>query len=118
MGSKNKNYVWSIPQGFVSIKFTRYCLRVTYYNELIYFDRNLGQTVSEEEIIKNIANLKETEQLALRAFLERYPTKEDKMLFWCRGIQHTARTYLKKLAKELEQEILSHKFMKESENNT
>jgi hypothetical protein len=117
MGSTSR-YVWRIPQGYVGVKFTPYCIRVTYEGELLYFDRNLGQTVSEEEIIQSIASLNEVEQLALQQFLKRYPTKEDKMLFWCRGIQHTARTYLKKLAKELEQIILSKRLKEVNGDNS
>jgi hypothetical protein len=85
MGKRSK-YFWKIPQGFVGIKFTPFCLKVTYEGEVLYFDRNLGQTVREDEIVRNIANLDEVEQLALQQFLKRYPTKEDKVLFWCRGI--------------------------------
>jgi len=118
MGSKNTKYVWSIPQGYVSIKFTRFCLRVTYSNELIYFDRNQGLTMTEEEVIRNMSNLNEAEQLALKGFLERYSTKEERILFWCNGIQRTGRTLLKKYARELEQVILSQKFMKENTNNS
>jgi hypothetical protein len=116
MGSTTK-YVWRIPQGYVGIKFTPFCLRVTYDGELIYFDRNLGQSTSEEEILRSIARLNGVERLALQQFLKRYPTKEDKMLFWCRGIQHTARTYLKKLAKELEQIILSKRLKEVNGDN-
>jgi hypothetical protein len=116
MGSKGK-YLWRIPQGFVGIKFTPFCLKVTYEGELLYFDRNLGQTIREEEIIQNIPNLNEVEQLALKGFLERYPTVENKILFWCRGIQRTGRVLLKKYARELEQMILSKSLKKDTVHN-
>jgi hypothetical protein len=117
MGLRGK-YLWRVPQGYVGIKFTPFCLKVTYDGELLYFDRNLGQTVREEEVIGNMCNLNEAEQLALKGFLERYPTKAEKILFWCNGIQRTGRTLLKKYARELEQVILSQKFMKENTNNS
>jgi hypothetical protein len=118
MGAKNTKYVWSIPQGYVSIKFTPFCLRVTYFNELVYFDRNLGQTVTEEKILQNMTKLDEPTQLALRQFFNRYPTHEDKLLFWCRGIQRTGRVLLKKYARELEKAIISQRLKKDYENNS
>jgi len=117
MGKRSK-YLWKIPQGFVGIKFTPFCLKVTYEGELLYFDRNLGQTVREEEIIRSIANLDEVEQLALKGFLERYSTKEERILFWCNGIQRTGRTLLKKYARELEQVILSKRLKEVSRDNS
>jgi hypothetical protein len=117
MGSKSKRYCWKIPQGYVGIKFTPYCIRVTYLGEFLYFDRNLGQTVSEEEIIKNMPNLDEPTHQALQQFLERYPTVEDKILYWCRGIQRTARTHLKRYAKELERMLKSQSLKKVNVHN-
>jgi hypothetical protein len=118
MGAKKKTYVWSIPQGYVGIKYTPYCLKISLYGEVLYFDRNIGLSVTEEQIKQSIPNLKESEQRALLKFFDRHPSYEDKVLFWTRGIQRTGRVVLKRYARELEQEILSQKFKKENTNNS
>jgi hypothetical protein len=73
--------------------------------------------MTEEEVIGNMSNLNEAEQLALKGFLERYSTKEERILFWCNGIQRTGRVLLKKYARELEQMILSKSLKKENVHN-
>jgi hypothetical protein len=83
----------------------------------VYFDRNLGQTVTEKEILQNMTKLDEPTQLALRQFFNRYPTHEDKLLFWCRGIQRTGRILLKKYAKELERMLKSQSLKKVNVHN-
>jgi hypothetical protein len=116
MGSKGK-YFWRIPQGYVSIKGTPYCIKVFGLNEIAFWDRNKGHEVSMGQILEDMDALTDREREALLQFLDDYPTNEEKMLFWCNGIQRTGRVLLKKYARELEQMILSKSLKKENVHN-
>jgi hypothetical protein len=115
MGSRGK-YLWRTPQGYVAIKHTPYCLKVLDYGHIVYWDRNRGQEISMGQILEDIDTLDDKEREALISFLEEYATIEEQMLFWCHGIQRTARTLLKKYAKELESYIISERYKRVNEH--
>jgi uncharacterized protein Yka (UPF0111/DUF47 family) len=92
-------------------------LRVSYFGELVYWDRNRGGETTENEIIKSMDRLDDKTREALEWFLRKYPTQEDKMLYWCKQIQRTARSYLKQWAKELEQTLTKSENLKEVNEN-
>jgi hypothetical protein len=70
------------------------------------------------EMLEDIDTLSDREREALLQFLDDYPTNEEKVLYWCHGIQRTGRVLLKKYARELEQAIISQRLKKDYENNS
>jgi hypothetical protein len=116
MVSKSK-YPWRVPQGYVSIRYTPFCLKVFDYGQIVFWDRRIGHEVTMGEILEDIDTLSDREREALLQFLDDYPTNEEKVLYWCRGIKRTARTLLKKYALEWEKAIISQRLKKDNENN-
>jgi len=112
MVSKSK-YYWRVPQGYVSIRHTPFCLKVFDYGQIVFWDRRVGHEVTMGEILEDIDTLNDRERDALLQFLDDYPTNEEKILFWCNGIQRTGRVLLKKYAKELEA-IISQRLKKDN----
>jgi predicted protein tyrosine phosphatase len=70
------------------------------------------------QILEDMDTLSDGEREALLQFLDDYPTNEEKVLYWCHGIQRTGRTLLKKYAKELELTILSKRLKEVSRDNS
>jgi predicted protein tyrosine phosphatase len=117
MVSKSK-YCWRVPQGYVSIRYTPFCLKVFDYGQIVFWDRRVGHEVSMGQILEDMDTLSDREREALLQFLDDYPTNEEKVLYWCHGIQRTGRTLLKKYAKELELTILSKRLKEVSRDNS
>jgi hypothetical protein len=104
-----KKEYFGVPRGFYPIKrgkgLSRYCIKVTFNREIIYFDRFKGREVTEEEIFESMPNLEENYRKTLREFFEKYPTDEDKMLYWCKGKQKCQRRFTRHFAIELKKQI-------------
>jgi hypothetical protein len=104
----NKDY-FAIPWGFVGIRKSgipsRYCIKVTFSEDIEYFDRLTGKIITEQEIKHNIQDLDEKNRKILSEFFRKYPTEVDKKLYWCKRKQKCQRTYTKKFAIELEKQI-------------
>jgi hypothetical protein len=113
MVSKSR-YCWRVPQGYVSIKGTPYCIKVFSLDEIVFWDRNRGTEVTIGQIFEDMDTLTDREREAFLQFLDDYPTDEEKILFWCKCIKRTARTLLKKYALELEKAIICQSLKKDN----
>jgi len=104
----NKGY-FAIPWGFVGIRKSdipsRFCIKVTFSGDIEYFDRLIGRIITEQEIRENMKYLDARYNKILSEFFKRYPTDEDKKLFWANKMQRSSRTYTKKFAIQLKKQI-------------
>jgi hypothetical protein len=120
MTQVNLDY-FAIPWGFVGIRKSgmpsRYCIKITYSGDIEYFDRLTGKIVTEQQIREYMKYQDEYERQVLLNFFEKYPTDEDKRLFWATRMQRSARTYTKKFARELKEEI-ERRRLKANEGNS
>jgi len=114
---KSKRYFWNTPQAFVWIRNTSFALRVYDYNELVYFNRQKAEYLHEEQLLQDIEKLDAKEREGLRHFFEKYPTREERIRYWCKGIMHTSRTYARRLARFLMEEIERNQRFKEVSDN-
>ena len=116
----NKDY-FAIPWGFVGIRksamFSRYCIKVTYSGDIEYFDRLTGKIITEQEIREDLKNLDEYHRQVLLDFFKKFPTDEDKKLFWATRMQRSSRTYTKKFAIQLKKQIEEQRRNANEENS-
>jgi hypothetical protein len=115
MTQVNQKDYFAIPWGFVGIRSSamssRYCIKITYSGNIEYFDRLTGKIVTEQQIREYMKYLDEYERQVLLNFFEKYPKDEDKKLFWATRMQRSSRTYTKKFARELKEEIKRKRLM-------
>jgi hypothetical protein len=121
MTQVNPKDYFAIPWGFVGIRSSamssRYCIKVTYSGDIEYFDRLTGKIVTEEQIRENMKNLDTRYSKILSEFFKKYPKDEDKKLFWATRMQRSSRTYTKKFAVQLKEEIERKRLMANEENS-
>jgi hypothetical protein len=110
-----KREYFSVPRGYTPIRksamFSRYCIKVLFSGDICYFDRLTGKTVTEQEIRENMKYLDTRYNKVLSEFFDKYPKDEDKKLFWATRMQRSSRTYTKKFARELKEEIERKRLM-------